>query len=409
VRCIGRTPTLRRCKRNAVRLVCRDHRWQPVAWLLSLVTAVGFTAGLYQDLIKPLTKAASPGISVDPPTVEHSVAEHDPPHVQQALDDAERLLGVGGTVPSVPYSLMMNTREPTPDDLREALRRIEYVETLQPSNSKAEELKAIYLYRIGRPEQGAATLQQLAKGRMVTNPEYFYGEVGALLLKAGKLNEAAINLQRAITIAPNVSTFHNSLGVTYLEQRRDIDAEHEFREAVRLDNLLLSAQNGLSISLKHQRKYGEALKILREMVRKDPNSASAVFDLGVTLCESGDAAGAVPWLERATQLAPTRADMWESLAAAYEKLRRYGDAVNARKEAVRLEPGQIWHHIYLAIALSRVKDYGGARESIRVARTLHPEYMKAILEVLDKVERSSAAEGDNDTVDAVRILRKIAQ
>jgi hypothetical protein len=35
-------------------LFCREHRWQPFAWTLSLLTVVGLFAGLYQDLWKPV-------------------------------------------------------------------------------------------------------------------------------------------------------------------------------------------------------------------------------------------------------------------------------------------------------------------------------------------------------------------
>jgi hypothetical protein len=53
VRCLGRTKTLRRCRREPARWFCRDHRFQPVALLISLVSIVAAFAGLYRDALEP--------------------------------------------------------------------------------------------------------------------------------------------------------------------------------------------------------------------------------------------------------------------------------------------------------------------------------------------------------------------
>lgn len=409
MRCLGRTPTLRRCKRNAIRVVCHDHAWQPVAWILSLVSAVAVSAGLYQDLLKPLIQDVSSIPQVDTSNPQLPMGIDKPALVREALDDASRLLGVAGTFPSVPYSLMTSRPQPTAAELSEALRRIEYAESLDPMSVEAPTLKAFYFAHVGRPEAGVAVLQDLLRRGTVSNPERTHESLAVLLLKAGELELAANHAREAINLKPNVATFHNMLGMIYLEQQCNRGAEHTFKVAVRLDKHLLSAQNGLSIVLKRQRKYDEALEVLRGLVRTDPNYTAGVFDFGVTLYESGDAAGAVPWLRRATQLAPARADMWDSLAAAYERLHRYGDAVAARKEAVRLQPSNVWYHINLAIVLWRLKDYGGGTQAIEVACTLHPEYVQAVVEVLDKVQQAAEADGDVETVAAVKILRKIAK
>lgn len=60
--CLGRTKSLKRCRQplNLPRFFCHHHRWQPLAWLLSLLTLVGLAAGIYQDLWRPAANAFFP-------------------------------------------------------------------------------------------------------------------------------------------------------------------------------------------------------------------------------------------------------------------------------------------------------------------------------------------------------------
>ena len=54
MRCLGRTQTLRQCRRECNFLFCRDHRLQPMGAVLAVLSVIGLFAGLYQDLWKPL-------------------------------------------------------------------------------------------------------------------------------------------------------------------------------------------------------------------------------------------------------------------------------------------------------------------------------------------------------------------
>ena len=55
VRCWGRTKVFKRCQRDVRLFFCRDHRYQPVMGLISGVSALGLIAGLYRDLLEPLS------------------------------------------------------------------------------------------------------------------------------------------------------------------------------------------------------------------------------------------------------------------------------------------------------------------------------------------------------------------
>lgn len=54
MRCLGRTSAAKRCRQETNVLFCRHHRWQPVAFLVSIVSFVGVLAGIYQDVWRSL-------------------------------------------------------------------------------------------------------------------------------------------------------------------------------------------------------------------------------------------------------------------------------------------------------------------------------------------------------------------
>jgi hypothetical protein len=56
MRCSGITKSTKRCKNAARFLVCSKHWWQPFSGIVLLISTVGVWAGLFQDLIKPLTE-----------------------------------------------------------------------------------------------------------------------------------------------------------------------------------------------------------------------------------------------------------------------------------------------------------------------------------------------------------------
>jgi hypothetical protein len=64
MRCLGITRSRRRCQRDATKLFCREHRFQPVAWLISGLTMLGLFAGLYQDVIVPFLAPSGPAAEI---------------------------------------------------------------------------------------------------------------------------------------------------------------------------------------------------------------------------------------------------------------------------------------------------------------------------------------------------------
>ncbi len=56
MRCFGITKVRKRCKNTAKFPYCSKHWWQPLSGLILVVSVIGFWAGFFQDLIKPITE-----------------------------------------------------------------------------------------------------------------------------------------------------------------------------------------------------------------------------------------------------------------------------------------------------------------------------------------------------------------
>ncbi|NQS85845.1 hypothetical protein ACRPHS_18785 [Pantoea allii] len=54
MRCIGVTKKKSRCKNSSNLLFCKIHCWQPLTAIMLLFSYVGYWAGFYQDLLKPI-------------------------------------------------------------------------------------------------------------------------------------------------------------------------------------------------------------------------------------------------------------------------------------------------------------------------------------------------------------------
>jgi hypothetical protein len=56
MQCMGRTKLKKRCRNSAKFFFCNKHLWQPFSLVVSLFLIIGFFAGFFQDLIKPLSE-----------------------------------------------------------------------------------------------------------------------------------------------------------------------------------------------------------------------------------------------------------------------------------------------------------------------------------------------------------------
>ena len=114
-----------------------------------------------------------------------------------------------------------------------------------------------------------------------------HNNLGVILEKLEKLNEAELSYKKAIALKPNYSDAHNNLGNVLKELGRLDESESSYRKAIVLKPDFAEAHNNLGITLKELCILNEAETCFRQAIVLKSDFAEAHNNLGVTLQELG--------------------------------------------------------------------------------------------------------------------------
>lgn len=133
------------------------------------------------------------------------------------------------------------------------------------------------------------------------------------LLRRDRLDEAAAQYKAALRVKPTAET-HNGLGFVFSKQGKVEKAIAQFREAIRLNPKYTAAYNNLAGNLLKQGKLDEAASHYRTSLREKPN-ATLYNQLGVVLVRLGRADEAAQEFRKALAMNPGYAEARRNLAA----------------------------------------------------------------------------------------------
>ena len=102
---------------------------------------------------------------------------------------------------------------------------------------------------------------------------------GAALLKEGKFDEAAAELQKAAEAAPKSAVIQSNLGYAYDKQGRTDEAVAAYRKALELEPANALVRNNLANLYSKQGLYDDAIRELEDLVQRDPANSTAKANL----------------------------------------------------------------------------------------------------------------------------------
>lgn len=234
-----------------------------------------------------------------------------------------------------------------------------------------------------------------------------HGNVGRLLLVAGRLPEAIDELQVSLSLKPDSYLNLNNLGVALDHEGRYAEAITVQNEALRinpnyvdsLQNLANSlrelgrfaeakvqldkaeqlkpddaeVQNNIGVLLASQNQPAEAIQRFRLAARLDPYYAPAHINLGKTLSQSGEIDEAIRELQTAIRLSPTRADLHNDLGVILGQNSENELAIEQFQTAIVLDPrlARAYNNLAVSLALASrsAEAISMAERGIEVARS----------------------------------------
>ncbi len=166
-----------------------------------------------------------------------------------------------------------------------------------------------------------------------------YSAEGVKALDAGKYDQAAELLGKAVAADPKDYAAHFHLALSYTMLKRDADSLAEYKKTLELKPGLYEAELNAGILLIRDKQPADASAYLRQAVEQKPKEFRPRLYLAEALLGSGDAAKAEEQYHAALDLDAKSAAAELGLARALVKQDRLADATAHFQAAAKLDPG----------------------------------------------------------------------
>jgi len=167
--------------------------------------------------------------------------------------------------------------------------------------------------------------------------------LGVLLAKAGKVDEAVKQYHLALAAVPNYADAHFNLGNIH----------------------------------RRASQFGPALEHYRECLKAAPTNASAAYNMGLVCSAVGDMPTAVECFRFVAKREPQNADAHSHFGDALVRSGRLAEGIEAFRRAVELKPNEARNQYNLGLALANADRAAEAAACIQLALKLNPNYAEA--------------------------------
>jgi tetratricopeptide (TPR) repeat protein len=262
------------------------------------------------------------------------------------------------------------------EDYEVAAGQLARAAQLQPNNPDAFSHLGEVLLKLGKTAEARRANTEAEKQfealvrRHPADPEARIN-LGGVLCRLGRLDDAETSYREAIRLQPGNPVFFYDLGLALADQEKFADAVEQFGQAVKLKPDYTEALNQQGRSLAAQSKFAEAVASFRQLARLMPTNVTAELNLGNALMMAGQT----------------------------------NDATACFSNAVRLDPALVEKNVQAGRTCAANRDARGALARFRTALWLKPDD-PALLNDLAWLLATSADTAVRDGAEAARVAQR---
>jgi serine/threonine-protein kinase len=181
--------------------------------------------------------------------------------------------------------------------------------------------------------------------------------LGQVLQGTGENQQALVQYQRALELAPTSDDAVEGLAAAYDSLGKTKEAEATYRKAIALRPKYWLGYNALGAFYFSHGRYHEAAEMFAQVVSIAPDSFRGWSNLGGTYVAEGRFAEAIPLLLHSLSVRPSEG-AYSNLATAYFELRRFAEAVEAYNKALHTNEQDyaIWGNLGVAYEFAGDRD-----------------------------------------------------
>ena len=166
------------------------------------------------------------------------------------------------------------------------------------------------LFRMGRVDEAIAELETAAKLKADSST---YCNLGKALALKGQTQKAIECYKTAIMMDADNAEAHYNLGNAYSKLGRLEEAVGEYKKAIKARPNYAKAYGNLAIAFSQMGRFDEAIEGFRRVVELEPNDVKACFNLAAALAERGLFDDAITEYEKGLKIDPNNKESREAL------------------------------------------------------------------------------------------------
>ncbi len=260
--------------------------------------------------------------------------------------------------------------------LAEAAQLYQAILAQKPSHAEALHWFGMLNHQLGDKGQALNLLRKAIKKQGKVGLYHYH--LGLVLAADGKLDEAAMAYERALTLRPDLAAAANNLGAIRVQQGRAEAALRALRKAVKLQPGLAEANKNLGNALIMAGDLEAAVAAYRTAMGGMPRDIELRNNFAHALMETGDTEQALRLLGETLEAAPDNAAAHNLKGAAFKLMARDQEARAAFKRALELDPDCVEALVNLAVAEITDDEQKAGEELLRQALAAAPDNIEAL-------------------------------